>query len=378
VVCTLGICACASPAANLRPAQIGQDEGALFGRVKVFNYQLLVTDECSVIFDGEDGSQKAILVLDSTGWVFTAVTRGSTYFSGVRCRGIDFSVANAAGTGTRELKFDVPGNGTIVYFGDVQIDLAIREPSESVIAGGAIGGLAGAAIAASAEEASREEPVGPSFYVENNFNQAVAEYQGRYANEAKALRPVARIAGGHDPEVSAAKKRASMVPATISPPEQNAAGFRLGSSPIDAQDACEGAGQRWAKAGKSSTCSGTARPPLGAQTTRLQFQDSRLTIVEADVLPLGGDAEAWVAAFRDLQRTIKDRYGAPVEKSFEVPDECKQPATFMQCLGGGKISGSSLWSLEDGTTIRLSIVPDNGAGIIRVRFSGPDAADHHD
>jgi hypothetical protein len=152
------------------------------------------------------------------------------------------------------------------------------------------------------------------------------------------------------------------------------AGFHLGNSAVEAREDCASSGRVWVAIDGGQACKGPAHPPLGERTTRLYFQATRLSIIEADVRPPGEDVESWSAAYRELQRTLKQRYGAPAEKSLELPDECKPEAAFMQCLTDGKIRGTTRWSLQNGTTVVLSVAPENGSGIIRVRFTAKDAA----
>ena len=158
------------------------------------------------------------------------------------------------------------------------------------------------------------------------------------------------------------------------PTALDAAGFRLGSSPVEAREACSGSGRVWGDAdGGVSTCVGPAKPPIGAGTTWLYFKATRLSVVEADVKPPGSNVETWSGAYRDLQRTLKERHGAPVDKNLDLPEKCKASTAFMQCLADGKIRGATRWDLHDGTTVLLSVAPEHGVGIIRVRFSAQDA-----
>ncbi len=167
----------------------------------------------------------------------------------------------------------------------------------------------------------------------------------------------------------AALRKSAEERAKIPPPLFDAAGFHLGSSPGEARAACATAGRVWADVDGGATCSGLAKAPIAAQTTRLFFTATRLVVVEADVRPAGEDVETWSGAFRDLQHTLKEWYGTPAEKSLDLPDECKPSAAFMQCLNDGKIKGITRWNLFTGTTVVLTVAPENGAGVIRVRFS---------
>ena len=161
--------------------------------------------------------------------------------------------------------------------------------------------------------------------------------------------------------------------AKIAPPSFDAAGFHLGSSPGEAREACATAGRVWADVDGGATCSGLAKGPIAAQTTRLFFTATRLVVVEADVRPAGEGVETWSGAFRALQHTLKEWYGTPSEKSLDLPDECKPSAVFMRCLADGKIKGITRWNLFTGTSVALIVAPENGAGVIRVRFSLPGA-----
>ena len=101
--CTLMLEGCrGTPAINLRPDNIPQGHGAVFGRVEVFKGKSDVTGACFITFTDENNEDKASLSLNNSGWVMTALNVGPTYLSFINC-----AVWNGLMYGTRQLRFDV-------------------------------------------------------------------------------------------------------------------------------------------------------------------------------------------------------------------------------------------------------------------------------
>ena len=277
-------------------------------------------------------------------------------FLGIGCTGCSFMTVRSRST----------TGSTTSYGGNTGCTRSYRAPVSDT--SGVVGNLAGMAVfsaLAPDQKSDAQQTVATAYLTTTGVLAGVLVFSAIYGYSV----------------VSECNRSEDALPASTikevmgnAPPASETAGFHLGGSPVDAREACTSSGRVWADTDGGSVCKGPAKPPIGAQTTRLYFKATRLAIIEAEVHPPGDDVESWSGAFRDLQRTLKERYGAPVEKSLELPDECKPSEAFMQCLEDGKIRGTTRWSLQNGMTVLLSVAPENGAGIIRVRFSARDAS----
>lgn len=166
-VIAMSACACAG-AAPLRPDQIRPGDGAIVGRVRVFEDGDEVTGRCNVRFADARKEYKGDLVyLDDSGWVFATMPQGPTKLFVVMC-----AVWNGLMHVSHDLAFQVPGRGRAAYFGHVRLNLnserdclGCRYPEDDE----------------SSEE--REDPV----LVEDRFEQTQREYARRYGRAASAL-----------------------------------------------------------------------------------------------------------------------------------------------------------------------------------------------
>jgi len=126
------------------PAKLPNDRGIAAGRVRVFKGESEVTSACYLSFD--DGAElKASYSIDKTGWVFAALPRKKMYLYFVSC-----AVWNGLSFGTRQIHFEVPGDGSAAYFGDIEFHLAnndLKTTFEVIGDAPAVGGLVGAAAA---------------------------------------------------------------------------------------------------------------------------------------------------------------------------------------------------------------------------------------
>lgn len=224
----LGSVACAAPTSILRPQSVPPEHGAIFGHVRVSNGSADVTDRCGIEFTDHKERRKAYVLPDAKGWVFITVDRGLTYLSAVNCSLGTFSGAYNG----RDLRFSVPGEGKIVYFGHVNVDLNARGPTGGQVAAAVI--LGGAALAAAAI-ASTNFAEAPTAHVDDRLAQATAEFRSRYGSDASLLQPIAAIAG----ETSS----------TSATPET----FSLGKDIRSAEAACTSASHEWLKVDDTHT-----------------------------------------------------------------------------------------------------------------------------
>ena len=172
---SLGTVGCASSATNLKPGSGPTGQGALFGRIEVQNQGEDVTGSCYVGLSDAAEHQKANLSLDKSGWLFTSVNRGPTYVSDLLCTLGDLIRYNAS-FHTRKLHFDVHGDGTIVYFGHVRVEL--KSEGSGVVAATLLGGGLGNALASAGEGENG------AVQVHDGFDEAKREYRRRYGQQA--------------------------------------------------------------------------------------------------------------------------------------------------------------------------------------------------
>jgi hypothetical protein len=180
----LGALGCVSSATDLKPANVPSSEGALFGSIEVQNDGKPVTGSCYLGLTDSRGHQKANLSLDKSGWVFTSVKRGPTYLSDVLCTLGGFIKYNAT-FHSRELLFDVEGQGTIAYFGHAKIEM--NSAGSDVVAATIVLGALGNALA-SADEGARA-----TVEVRDELRDATLEYLRRYGRAA-LLKPMLALA----------------------------------------------------------------------------------------------------------------------------------------------------------------------------------------
>ncbi len=176
----IGASSCATSASSLTPDAVAKNEGAFFGHVAIFNENENVTSSCHAEFTDAKESRKTYLKLDESGWVFTSVKPGPTYFSGVLCTLGGLFKYNAYYE-TRDIVFDVPARGKLAYFGHVQIKLNYNS-NDMAVAGVLAGGLGHALASNSASKKGQSA-------VENRFDVGVREYQNRFQKKATALTP---------------------------------------------------------------------------------------------------------------------------------------------------------------------------------------------
>ncbi|MFT3923270.1 MAG: hypothetical protein QM778_12120 [Myxococcales bacterium] len=159
------------------PHNIPQYKGAAVGRFSITLDQQ-PRQGCTVHFAAPNNPPSHI-TLDETGWVFSSFWQGTNALARVECP--VYRGKMVAHLGNR-LKFQVPGDGTIAYFGHVHIELNGRfHPFIDRIRG------------------IEQKPV--ELKVESNIDDAVREYDTRYRGFASTLRVVDGLRGATSPDL---------------------------------------------------------------------------------------------------------------------------------------------------------------------------------
>jgi hypothetical protein len=331
-------------------------EGALFGRIEVFNDGAPVKSGCTVRLTGDGGSEKAAVSLDEDGWVFTTVTRGLTHVSDVTCA---IGVATPSYR-SRAHAFVVIGQNKIVYFGHLRIDMHTNpyvkpEPSERAEVGAEtaqvarllVGGILGELIAGAIVQgtADKSAPSGTAD-VFDRFDDAKLVYEARDMRGESALRPVARIAG--EP-INAAK---------LAPP--SVAGFTLGDDVAKAEKLCTGAGHTWQKLEAKKnypkySCSGPAAGVGAPVTVEIGVCGKSVCKIALDGNPESGAWETVVPRFVELAKPLIQVSGKPHDRSVQPLKDCKTEMEVEKCFGRGRARVSLAWSWNDGRSASVTL-----------------------
>ncbi|WP_437957518.1 hypothetical protein WME76_40405 [Sorangium sp. So ce119] len=339
--------------ALLQAGKIPEDQGAVFGNIRVVYRSETITDQCRVIFADEKGKQTQA-PLDETGWVFTSVKRGTTSVAAIACYD---------GRLDPGISFDVPGDGKIVYFGHVYVELAHHKTDWSnVTLGFILAGGIGAAVA-TATQPVRHDPTTTGVERADLFDEARREYEGRYGKQAALLKP----------DDAAAFANSRLLPgqhgSLAAPP--GAVPFVFGTWNWQAAELCKQEGRKWTENDGRARCSGSTSAGIPGATSQLEFADGRLSAVEL-VISTPEDAEGWSQTFRDTHAELVRHYGKPAERSFVVPDECKAAEQFMGCVADGRVTASASWSLDDGRSVAMSVAGASSSTIhVRLTAAPP-------
>lgn len=172
------IAGCATSATALTPDEIPKDEAAFFGRIRIGNEGKDITPSCKVAWSDGGQARKANMQLDATGWVFGTVVPGRTSLKSVLCK-LGAVFPKTCRQRVREVNFEVPGQGMLAYFGDVQIELK-NECSSN--AANALMPVLGPLVTALYTE--RQEM---TIKVENKLEDASREYRARYGSAGSSL-----------------------------------------------------------------------------------------------------------------------------------------------------------------------------------------------
>ncbi|WP_437618758.1 hypothetical protein [Sorangium sp. So ce1151] len=357
---------CVEPAAPalgalLQAGKIPDDQGAVFGHIRVLYGIETITDQCRIVFADEKGGNQTQVRLDETGWVFTSVKRGTTSVAAIACYESRLDPG---------ISFDVPGNGQIVYFGHLYVELANNKinwskvvsmyrflsPSTGGVAGLMIASAVGVAAAGAemAERSARHDPNTTGVERVDLFDEARREYEGRFGKQAALLKPsdAAAFANSH------------LLPgqhgSLAAPP--GAVPFVFGTWKWQAAASCKQDGRKWTEDGGGARCSGSTSAGIPGATSHLEFADGRLSAVEL-AISTPGDAEGWSKTFRDTHAELVRHYGKPAERSFVVPGECEAAEQFLGCVADGKVTGKSSWSLDDGRSVAMFIAGASSSAI---------------
>lgn len=323
--------------ALLQAGKIPEDQGALFGNIRVIYRSETITSQCRVVFADDKGGNTTQVPLDEAGWVFASVKRGATSIAAIACYDGRFEP---------NISFDVPGGGKIVYFGHFYVELAHHKSNWSnVVAAWIVGGAIGAALAVSAQPV-RHDPTTTGVERADLFDEARLEYEGRYGKQGALLEPydAAAFANSH------------LLPgqhgSLAAPP--GAVPFVFGTWKWQAAESCKQDGRKWSEDDGGARCSGSTSAGIPGATSHLEFADGRLSAVEL-VISTPEDVEGWSKTFRDTHAELVRHYGKPAQRSFVVPDECKAAEQFLGCVADGRVTGKSSWSLDDGRSVAMFI-----------------------
>jgi len=343
---SLGLLGCVSSGTNLKPGNVPKDRGALFGRIEVENQGKDVTGACYVALSDEAEHQKANLSLDRSGWLFTTVTRGETYLSTVMCTVGGFVKYNAT-FHSRALYFDVPGDGTIAYFGHVRINL--RSEGSGVVGASLLGGGLGNGLASSGEGDDAQ------MQLRDGFAEAVLEYRRRYGQPALLVPALALAA---EPTPAALPPASTAAPRTdpkSSDLTSDAAGFTLGGGIAEAETRCKAAQLVWqALDPDRATCSGTPLDLGLPMSVTLTARDGLLNEVAADANADGATWNVAVSRFNKLSADLVSRCGKHFNRKTEAIDDCSED--IKSCFIAGHTRTRMNWrgSNDQETSLTLS------------------------
>lgn len=290
---------------NLVPQHVDGGQGAFFGHIEVVDVGGKdITGECYIYWaDGVD--HKRAMKLDYTGWVFSTVPIGPTFLWEARCELSNLRYS------AREVAFQVPGNGTIVYFGHVRI-----------------------------------QPGGAP--IQDRFSEAVLQYQVRYGKNARALKAEVAILSN--------SRGAVGVFANASPPAV-AAGFALGGDLAAAQIRCTDAGLTWQQLGDdAASCSGAAVDLGMPITVKLTTCGGAICGV---VMEASADGAAWstlAQRFTKLARLLEKEHGNQFDRVTRALEGCTTGSA--NCATSGRALKSETWRWPDKHSV--SLVLDGG------------------
>lgn len=290
---------------DLVPRQVDVGQGAFFGHIEVVNGAGKdITSECSVYWTDGDNHKKA-MKLDYSGWVFSTMPIGPTFLWEARCE------LSNLGYSARDVAFQVPGHGTIVYFGHVRI-----QPGRSPI--------------------------------QDRFSEAVIQYQVRYGKNAQALKPEVAILSN--------SRGAVGVFANTSPPTV-AAGFALGGDLAAAQIRCTDAGLTWQQLGDdAASCSGAAVDLGMPITVKLATCDGAICGVLMDASADGAVWSTLAQRFTKLARLLEKEHGSKYDRVTRALEGCTPGSS--DCTTSGRALKSETWRWPD--KHRVSVVLDGG------------------
>jgi hypothetical protein len=341
----LSVSACAaSLTPDLQPAHVAPDQGAVFGRVTVFNLGKDVTGLCSVVISGADKESKSVTKAD---WIFVAVRSGPAYVS-VTCylpTGLNrggalgpFLNYYEASYKPQELRFDVPGRGQLAYFGHIRVELRSNGP------------VLGAFRGKDECDNAQAEP-------QNNLDLALIEYRHRYGAQASTLKPTLSLVGK------------GLKPASGPQPEIGA-GFALGKPVADAEARCTGAGLLWNKLDDDRFgCSG-APVDLGTPVkVGITACAGAVCEVAVNASPDGAAWSALVPRFLKLSERLAQEYGADVQRTSHPLPDCTDGVKL--CFDAGRAHTSATWDWPGQRTISLSLDggPPGGTPELRLVYS---------
>jgi len=175
---------CATSASNLKLSEVPKGEVPLVGHIDIYIDDEVRTGRCYVTLSDEEGSRKAYISLDKTGWIFAHVKPGAVILSGANCTEGTIFMHPVLYT-AKELQFCLPDSSNVSYFGHVTLRLADKNPLPGLALFGLAGAATQAAIGAGHDDASKP------FLVENRMPEALQEYRQRLGSEAEKTSLVA-------------------------------------------------------------------------------------------------------------------------------------------------------------------------------------------
>lgn len=150
----------------------------------------------------------------------------------------------------------------------------------------------------------------------------------------------------------------------------SAFGYVLGSSKMESRGACEKAGHQWTEADGLFRCSGVPSKAISGGWSQLEFKNDKLSAVEILMMP-PNNPRGWMEALKNTGSAVTDAYGQPVQRRFDVPDDCKAEEVFLGCLAEGKIKGSALWypNADHAAVLDIVSAPLPATSILRLKIA---------
>ena len=153
-------------------------------------------------------------------------------------------------------------------------------------------------------------------------------------------------------EARNASHAAALAPKPPTPPPTGAAGFELGQSLDDAQKRCEAAGKQWTPGvGETPTCSGAVADIGIPAQLGLRFCGGRECAISIEHRP----TVDWSRSVVALKTQLEAKYGPPRETAGPIPDTCRSPESFTQCLDANRLTLRYAWRWASGEGVEMLV-----------------------
>jgi hypothetical protein len=154
--------------------------------------------------------------------------------------------------------------------------------------------------------------------------------------------------------------------AAASQPPEGAGGFRFGVTQTDAERACTQKGFTWKKEADGSICSG-ALVAIGAPAmVRVRFCGDNVCAMHVLATP---DAAQLAAKYDELYKSLRSRYGAPLEDREPTSTECARD--LKSCLASGKAPRGAAWKWPSGFRIEAKLASPASGPAVELIYMNP-------